>query len=50
MSNTLDNENNIVEDRSDSIEVVKSFNVIKQLIWNCTHQLDSDGEALDRDD
>jgi len=44
----------VVEDmntnRSDSIEIVKSFNVIKSLIWACSRAVNDEGEEVDREE
>ena len=36
--------------RSNSIEIVKSFNVIKSLIWACSRTLNNLGEEVEREE
>ena len=40
----------IAGNRENSIEIVKSFNVIKTLIWSCTCVIDAEGNPVERDD
>ena len=40
----LQKDEDVEGNRSDSIEIVKSFNVIKTLIWSCTHVVDPNAE------
>ena len=35
--------------RTDSLEIVKAFNVIKALIWSCSTPVDDEGNAVERD-
>ena len=40
----------IAGNRENSIEIVKSFNVIKTLIWSCTCVIDAEGNPVEKDD
>ena len=36
--------------RMDSIQIVKSFNVIKTLVWSCTQLEDEKGEEVEKEE
>ena len=42
--------NDVAGNRSNSIEIVKSFHSIKTLIWSCTIVNDAEGAPVERED
>ena len=40
----------VAGNRLNSIEIVKSFNAVKTLIWSCTFVVDAEGNPVEKDD
>ena len=46
----IQSKEDVADNRLNSIEIVKSFNAVKTLIWSCTFVVDAEGSSVERDD
>ena len=46
----IQSKEDVADNRLNSIEIVKSFNAVKTLIWSCTFVVDAEGNSIERDD